>query len=161
TLYVGIDAAQYVCGLATLTAASRLTWALARDNGLPFSRALSRVGSHHTPSVAIWSVCAVAALFAVCLPYTAVAAVCATFLYIAYIVPTMCGLLRPGRWPRVRAWQLGRWYRPLAAVAVLAGLFLIVISFQPPNGVVAWVTGAMVAGLAGLWFGWMRRRFRL
>jgi len=128
TLYVGIDAAQYVCGLATLTAASRLTWALARDNGLPFSRALSRVGSHHTPSVAIWSVCAVAALFAVCLPYTAVAAVCATFLYIAYIVPTMCGLLRPGRWPRVRAWQLGRWYRPLAAVAVLAGLFLIVIS---------------------------------
>jgi len=37
----------------------------------------------------------------------------------------------------------------------------MVISFQPPNGVVAWVTGAMVAGLAGLWFGWMRRRFRL
>src|SRR5581483_874495 len=72
-LYTGVIAAQYFCGLATLTATSRLTWAMARDTGLPFARRLRRIGTHKTPSVAIWTVGAVAASFAVFVPYTAIA----------------------------------------------------------------------------------------
>ena len=34
--YIFIGAAQYLCGLAVVTSCSRLTWAMARDGGLPF-----------------------------------------------------------------------------------------------------------------------------
>src|SRR5579871_5453951 len=39
-LLAGIVAAQYLCGFATLTSASRMTYAFARDGGLPFSQFL-------------------------------------------------------------------------------------------------------------------------
>ena len=56
-LVVGIVAAQYLCGLATVTSASRVAYAFARDGGLPFSSAVRRVSPRHrTPAVAIWSV---------------------------------------------------------------------------------------------------------
>ena len=42
-LYVGISVAQYLCGLATVTSASRMTYAFARDGGLPMSNALKSV----------------------------------------------------------------------------------------------------------------------
>jgi amino acid transporter len=160
TLYVGIDITQYVCGLATLTAASRLAWALARDDGLPFSRYLRRIGNHHTPSVAIWSVCGMAVFFLLFVPYTAVAAVSATFLYIAYVIPTAWGLLTYGRWPAAGPWRLGSWYRPLAVLCVAGCIVLIVISMQPPNDIAAPIVGATVITLVGLWFGWMRHHLR-
>ncbi|MEO2088562.1 MAG: amino acid permease [Gemmataceae bacterium] len=52
-LYAAVVASQFVCGLASLTAASRLAWAMARDRGLPFARRLGRLGSHATPAAAI------------------------------------------------------------------------------------------------------------
>ncbi len=39
-LYAAIFVAQLLCGLATVTSASRMTYAFARDDGLPFSAAL-------------------------------------------------------------------------------------------------------------------------
>src|SRR5262249_26384324 len=42
-LYAGIALAQYLCGLATVTSASRMAYAFARDGGLPFSRVLRLV----------------------------------------------------------------------------------------------------------------------
>jgi amino acid transporter len=160
-LYVGIDAAQYVCGLVCVTAASRLAWALARDNGLPFSRRLRTIGSHHTPSFAIWAVCAVTVFFLTSISYITISAVCAMFLYVAYMVPTVCGLLTYGRWPQTGPWHLGIWYRPLAAVCVVGCGVLIVVGMHPPNEIALPITIAMTAGLVGLWFGWMRRRFRV
>jgi amino acid transporter len=160
TLYVGIDIAQYVCGLATLTAASRLAWAMARDNGLVYSRYLRRVGKYHTPAVAIWSVCGVAAFFLLFVPYGAIAAVSATLLYMAYVIPTFWGLVRCGRWPQTGPWRLGRWYRPLAVVCVAGCAALLVISVQPPNEIAVPILAATVLGLLGLWFGWMRNHFR-
>lgn len=159
-IYTGIVAIQYVCGLATLTAASRLTWAFGRDHGLPCSRYLRRIGTHHTPSVAIWTICVVVIVFALFVPYTTIAAVCAVFLYIAYALPTACGLLTHGRWPQTGPWHLGRWYRPLAGASVLTCIVLLVLAMQPPNDIAAWVVGAMMVGQVGLWFGWVRTRFR-
>jgi amino acid transporter len=53
-LYVGIGVAQYLCGLATVTSASRMAFAFARDGGLPFSTTLRQVSdvyrSRRTPS---------------------------------------------------------------------------------------------------------------
>ena len=36
-LFIGIVLANYLCGLACLTSTSRMTFAFARDGGLPFS----------------------------------------------------------------------------------------------------------------------------
>jgi amino acid transporter len=159
-LYVGLIAAMYLCGLATLTSASRLTFAFARDGGLPLSRALRRIGSYQTPSVAIWASAAAATLFAVCIAYETIAAVCAGFLYIAYVLPIALGLVAYDRaWTRMGPWHIGAWYRPLAVVSVLGCIGLIVIGMQPPNEIAVWIVSAMVLGLVGLWFGWMCRHF--
>jgi amino acid transporter len=160
SLYIGIDIAQYICGLATLTAASRLAFALARDNGLPFSRHLSHIGGHHSPSAAIWAVCGVAAFFLLFVSYTAIAAVAATFLYIAYVIPTFWGLATYGRWPTTGPWRLGAWYRPLAIVCVGGCIVLIVISVQPPNDIATPIIGITTGLFVVLWFGWMRHHFR-
>jgi amino acid transporter len=159
-LYAGIIAAQCLCGLATMTAASRLTWALARDNGLVGSRLLRRIGRFQTPSAAVWTTCGLALAFALLVPYSAIASVCAMFLYIAYVFPTAIGLLTYPRWGRLTKWGAGWWYRPLAAVAVLGCLFLIVIGMQPPNLIAVPVVAGMIVGLVGLWFAWMRHYFR-
>jgi amino acid transporter len=159
-LYVGLVAAMYLCGLACLTSVSRLTYALARDGGLPFSRALGRIGKHRTPSVAIWTSAVITALFAVEVSYETNAAVCAAFLYVAYVLPTALGLLAYDRtWTRMGPWHVGRWYRPLSVIAVLACVALFVICIQPPNERAVEIVGAMAAGLTILWFGYMRRHF--
>ena len=56
-LYMGIGMAQYLCGLATVTSASRVMYAFARDGGLPGSTKLRQVSDRYkTPVFAIWSV---------------------------------------------------------------------------------------------------------
>lgn len=158
-LYTGIIAAMYLCGLATLTSVSRMTFALARDGGTPFARALSRIGTHHTPSVAIWTVAGVAALFIVAISYEAIAAVCAIFLYLAYVLPTVMGLLTYRRWSYLAEWHIGRWYRPLAVACILGCVALIIIGMQPPNDIAVWVVGIMIAALLALWFGYLHHHF--
>ncbi len=124
-VYVGLALAQFLCGLAVLTSASRMAYAFARDGGLPCSRWLRRISpSHHTPSIAIWAVAAAAILFAF-VDYDAIAAVCAMFLYLSYVLPTALGFVAHGRtWTRMGPWHLGRWYRPLAVLCV-AGCALV------------------------------------
>jgi hypothetical protein len=57
-------------------------------------------------------------------------------------------------------WQIGRWYRPLAALSVLGCVFLIVIGMQPPNQQAAWIVGGAIGLLAIAWFGFVRTRFQ-
>ena len=76
--------------------------------------------------------CSTAALSAGACYYSpfmfALAAGCALFLYISYVLPVAAGFLAHGRsWTRMGPWQLGRLYRPLAVVSVLGCVFLIVI----------------------------------
>jgi amino acid transporter len=161
-LYVGIIVAQYLCGLATLTAASRSTFAFARDGGLPFSRMLSVVQANtRAPAAAIWAAAGVSILFAVFVPYTAIAAVCVILLNVSYVVPTALGLAGQGRsWTRMGPWHLGPWFRPLAVLAVFGCGVLVLIGVQPPNEIAVWIVGGFVAVLTGLWFGNVRHRFR-
>ena len=54
-LSIGIVVSNYLCALAGLTSLSRMTYAFARDGGLPFSNALKTVSAvYRTPVVAIW-----------------------------------------------------------------------------------------------------------
>ncbi len=161
--FVAIGVAQYLCGLATVTSASRMAYAFARDGGLPFSHLLRQVSPvRRTPACAIWVVSALAVLFTVYTPvYDTIAAVCAVFLYVSYVLPTALGLVAHGRsWTRMGPWHLGRWYRPLALVCVAGCGVLFWIAVQPPNQKVGWIVGGTALLLAALWWGFARRWFR-
>ncbi len=135
-LYAGIVAAQYLCGLATVTSASRMAYAFARDGGLPFSGALRRVSVRHgSPVHAIWATALLSIVFTVYTPvYSTIAAVCTIFLYLSYVIPTALGLFAWGRtWTTMGSWTLGRAYRPVAVVAVVFCGLLIAVGVQPPN----------------------------
>jgi len=161
-LLVFIVIAQYLCGLAALTSASRMTFAFARDGGLPFSRALRRIDpGSKSPSVAVWFASIAAALFTILVPYATIAAVCVIFLYISYVIPVAAGFFAHGRtWTRTGPWQIGRLYRPLAVVSVLGCLFLIVVGMQPPNDQAVLIVGGAVALLVVVWFALERKRFK-
>jgi amino acid transporter len=161
-IYAGIAIAQYLCGLAAVTSASRLAYAFARDGLLPRSRRLRQVSERHkTPTVAIWTVALAAALATVYTPvYEIMAASAAILLYISYVLPTALGLLAYGRtWTVMGPWDLGRWYRPLAALSVLGCLALLAIGVQPPNEKTGWIVGGALLVLGAVWFGGARRRF--
>ena len=145
-LVVGIVVAQYLCGLATVTSASRMAYAFARDGGLPFSPAVRWVcPRRRSPAVAVWAVSAAAVLFTLYTPvYSTITAVCTIFLYLSYVLPTILGARAFGRtWTAMGPWNLGRWYRPLAWISAAGCIALIVIGMQPPNERSVWVVGGM------------------
>jgi amino acid transporter len=161
-LFIGIGVAQYLCGLATVTSASRMTYAFARDGGLPYSSWLKMVSpTYRTPVFSIWAVAIATVVFTVYTPvYVTITVVCTLLLYISYVLPTAMGFLAHGRsWTTMGPWHLGVWYRPLAVVAVLGCGLLIVIGVQPPNEKALWTIGGMIALLTVVWFGSERRRF--
>jgi amino acid transporter len=162
-LLLAIGLAQYLCGLAAVTSASRMAFAFARDGGLPFSAALRRVSPRHqVPAVAVWTVAGLSVAFTVYTPvYSTIAAVCVLFLYLSYVLPTALGLLAHGRsWTRMGPWHLGRWYRPLALGCVAGVGVLFGIGVQPPNERALPAVAGLVGVLALAWFARERKRFR-
>jgi amino acid transporter len=161
-LCAGIVVAQYLCGLATVTSASRMAYAFARDGGLPFSTAVRWVcPRRRSPAIAIWTVAVVSVLFTLHTPvYSTITAVCTIFLYVSYALPTSLGAWAYGRtWTAMGPWDLGPWYRPLALLTIGGCAALIAIGMQPPNERSVWVVGAVAIVLAAAWFGGVRHRF--
>jgi amino acid transporter len=162
-LYVGIVFANYLCGLACVTSCSRMMYAFARDDGLPFSKALSNVTvEHRVPTVSIWVSAALA--FLSCLyggAFIVLAAGCAVFLYISYIMPVAAGIFAEGteRWKEKGPFNLGSWSKPNAILAILGGLVLVWVGFQPPNQLVGYLVVGLLVFLAILWFASERTRF--
>jgi amino acid transporter len=161
-ILAGIAVAQYLCGLAAVTSASRIAYAFARDGGLPASKALGRVSDRYrAPTMAIWTVALAAALATVYTPiYETMAAVAAILLYISYVLPTALGLVAYGRrWTTMGPWDLGGWYRPLAAISVVGCLALIAIGMHPPNEKSIWIIGGVLLLMAITWFAGVKDRF--
>ncbi len=160
-LLAGIVVTQFLCGLAALTSASRMTYAFARDGGLPCSGALKRVSPRtKSPSVAVWAAAAGSTLLVVLLKYETIAAIGTVFLYISYVLPVAAGFLAyGGRWRRMGPWNLKGWFRPLAGVSVVGCVFLLVIGVQPPNQQAVWIVGGVTLAMVVVWFGLERRRF--
>jgi amino acid transporter len=158
----GIVVAQYLCGLATVTSASRMAYAFARDGGLPFSPAVRWVcPRRRSPAIAVWTVAAAAVLFTLYTPvYSTITAVCTIFLYVSYVMPIVLGARAHGRtWTTMGPWHLGRWFRPLAWLSAAGCLALIAIGLYPPNERSIWVVGGMALLLFLIWIGGERYRF--
>jgi amino acid transporter len=154
-LAIGLVVVNYLCALAGLTSTSRMMFAFARDGGLPASKTLSNVSTkHRTPTYAIWVSATLALLSTVYAPYYLVLAVaCAVFLYISMIMPIAAGLRAEGgpKWPTKGPFNLGRFSKPNAVIAIIFGFVLAITGFFPPNEKVLHLTMMLVIALCALW----------
>jgi len=128
--------AQYFCGMASVTANSRMTYAFSRDGALPGSPWWSKVNTRTgTPTNSIWlcTVCAIVlagpALWSTT-AYLAVTSIAVIGLYIAYVTPVFLRRLNPDFRPGV--WNLGRWSALIGWIAVGWVVFIVILFMLPP-----------------------------
>lgn len=163
--------AQFFCGMACVTASSRMAFAFSRDNALPGSRLWSKVNEKRgVPTNSIWLVVAVAIVLASpalfnTTAYLAVTSIAVIGLYIAYVIPVYLRLRNPefvqGRW------NLGRFSKPIGWISVIWVVFIVVLFMLPPSSPIninsfnyAPIAVLLVIALAvGTWFASGRRRF--
>ena len=119
-VYLVVFVAQLLCGLATVTSASRMIFAFSRDGGLPGSKALSKVSpTYRTPVAAIWTGPPFGALrlghatlvsIAGTSAYTIVVSCTVIFLFLSFTFPIVLGLLAWGtpKWDKMGPWNMGR-----------------------------------------------------
>ncbi|MSU35831.1 MAG: amino acid permease [Pedosphaera sp.] len=135
-LEISIVVSNYLCGLACLTSTSRMTFAFARDGGLP--KLLKRVSPKFgVPSAAIWIGAAMIIGSTIYTPvYTTLTAASVILLYISYVMPTTVGIFVYGteRWKEMGPFNLGRtMYRTLGVFAILGVIAVTYGGIQPPN----------------------------
>ena len=156
--------AQLFCGMASVTANSRMIFAFSRDGALPGSAFWHRInGRTRTPTNAIWL--AAGGAFLLGLPYlwnvtayAAVTSIAVIGLYIAYVLPTFLRL-RQGDDFEPGPWQLGRWSRPIGIIAVAWVAFITILFMLPQVSPVDAATFnytpiavLVVLGFAGIWW---------
>ncbi len=125
-----VSAAIFVCCLSILAATIRLSFGMARDNQLPFSKTLSRVSpTLHTP---VWTCVVLAVLAAVpFIQYSGAGtiAIAATgMIYLSYFLGNLAILLARLRgWPKTLApFRLGGWGIVVNVIGLLYGVAMIV-----------------------------------
>ena len=174
-LGAGIAIAMSFCTLASIASAGRMLFAFSRDDGVPGSRWLKKVShQHRTPSNSLVTIVVVAFLFTVAAFYVGalggpggggiaiviVTAISTIFLYAAYGIPIFLGLISEG-WRGERVWSLGRWSKPVAVVALLWIVVLLVLFSFPTSGNISWPFMALAVVLLLIYyFVWARSRFQ-
>ncbi|MGL5011203.1 MAG: amino acid permease, partial [Paracoccaceae bacterium] len=173
-LYAGILIAQFLCGLATVTSASRMLFAFARDDGMPFgSKALASVSpSFRTPVTAIWTstlLCILYVVLALSIKvdgtsiYVIVVNSTLVFLFLSFTVPLVAGLFAYGtaKWPSPGPWAMSAGLYKLVTVLAVIGMGVILfIAVAPPNERVLWIVLGFIAIAVVLWVLVENRRFK-
>ncbi len=134
--------AQFFCGTASVTSASRMMFAFSRDRAVPGSRLWRKVSANRVPVNAVIAIAVLA--WALMLPtlangaigYLVGTSIAVIGLYIAFALPIILRIKAGSRF-QAGAWSLGRHYRWVAPVAVawiavVCVLFLLPVS---PKGV--------------------------
>ena len=172
-LYFGILVAQFLCGLATVTSASRMLFAFSRDDGMPVgSKALATVSpKYRTPVNAIWTatvLCILYVLLAMSIKvagtsiYVIVVNSTLVFLFLSFTVPLVAGLFAYGtvKWPNPGPWAMSAGIYKLVTVLAVVGMAVILfIAVAPPNERVLYVVLGFIAVALILWFAVENRRF--
>ncbi len=173
-LYLAILISQFLCGLATVTSASRMLFAFSRDGGMPIgSAALAKVSpQYRTPVNAIWTAAILEILYVFLAQfisiggtniYTIVVNSTLVFLFLSFTIPIVLGMLTYGtaKWPKPGPWDLGAGLFKLVCVLSIIGMVIILfIAVQPPNDKVLGITIGFLILTAVLWFGFENRRFQ-
>ncbi|MDP9301527.1 MAG: amino acid permease [Actinomycetota bacterium] len=163
--------AQFFCGMASVTANSRMIYAFSRDGAIPGSRIWHKINKRsRTPTNSIWFAVVGAWLLVApaywlgsAVAYYAVTAIAVIGLYIAYVLPTFLRL-RAGDAFTPGPWNLGKWSKPVGWIAVVWVTFICIILMMPqysPGGLGISFTNAfnfapvavlVVIGFAGIYW---------
>jgi amino acid transporter len=163
-LLLVVIGAQLFCGMASVTANSRMIYAFSRDGALPFSHLWRTVSPRtRTPVAAVWLAAGGALLLG--LPYlinvtayAAVTSIAVIGLYIAYVIPTLLRLRKGDDFAR-GPWHLGRWSRLIGVVSVVwVGVITVLFMLPQVSPVTsetfnyAPVAVLVVLGFAAVWW---------
>lgn len=151
--------AMWFAGLSSVTSASRMLFAFARDGGVPMSAWLRKVNERTRTPLHATAACVMLALLLVfaTAPFSeavflAVAALATIALYASYALPIGLGATARvrGRWTRRGPLSLGRAGVPVAWAAVV---WTLVVAFvcTLANRLAMEVFMALVAALTALW----------
>jgi amino acid transporter len=134
--------AQFFCGTASVTSASRMMFAFSRDRAVPGSRLWRKVSTNRVPVNAVVAIAVLA--WALMIPtlangaigYLVGTSIAVIGLYIAFALPIILRIKAGSRF-QPGAWSLGRHYRWIAPtavawIAVVCVLFLLPVS---PKGI--------------------------
>lgn len=128
--------AQFFCGMASVTANSRMLYAFSRDGAVPGSQFWHVVNPKtRTPTNSVWF--CVFFSFLLGLPYLwnatayfAVTSIAVIGLYIAYIIPVYLRL-RAGDSFQRGPWHLGKWSSLVGWIAVVWVIFICILFVLP------------------------------
>lgn len=144
--------AMWCCGLSSVTANARMTFAFARDGGMPGSGWLCRVSPRfRTPAQAVWLSAGLAFAIGVYSgAFTVIASLSTIGLYVSYIAPILLvwRARRRGEWKELGPWNLGRWGGWVNAGAIGWIAFICVIFIAPPNQLTGYTFGGLALLLA-------------
>ena len=155
--------AQWFCGMASVTANSRMSYAFARDGALPGSRIWKKVNPRTgTPTNSIWLCVTISTLLV--LPslwnttaYAAATSIAVIGLYIAYVGPVLLRRLNPDFQPG--PWHLGKWSAPIGWIAIVWVAIICVLFVLPTAGPVTALNFnytifavVVVVGAATIWW---------
>jgi len=172
-LYLGILITQLLCGLATVTSASRMLFAFSRDDGVPLaSKTLATVSpKYRTPVAAIWTATVLCILYVVLAMsikiagtsiYVIVVNSTLVFLFLSFTVPLVAGLFAYGtaKWPTPGPWAMSAGLYKLVTVLSVVGMGVILfIAVAPPNERVLYVVLGFIVLALILWVAVENRRF--
>jgi amino acid transporter len=167
-LSAGIAIAMAFCGLSSVASAGRMLFAFSRDDGLPGAGWMKKVSHRYrTPVNALIVIVVISWLFTVAAGYVGggtaiviVTAISTIFLYAAYGIVIYLGA-RSEEWRSARVWSLGRWSRPVAMIALLWTVVLMVLFSFPTSGNISWPFMILVVLFLIVYFyGWARRSFQ-
>ncbi|KAL1854151.1 polyamine transporter tpo5 [Paecilomyces lecythidis] len=164
---------QFFTGCSAMLADTRMAYAFARDEALPFSHIWSKVNQYtHTPVNAVWFV----VFFSICLnciaigstqTATAIFNVTAPALDLSYISVILAHQIYKRKVKFIEGpFTLGRWGAPLNLIAITWVLFISMILFFPPSKPVtvanmnyAVCVAAFIAIFALVWW-WVSARWK-
>ena len=130
---------QFFCGLASVTANSRMIYAFSRDGGLPGSRIWHKINPKtRTPTNAVWlGVCTAGVVGALALiqkdgysvAFFALTGICVVGLYISYVIPIFLRLRNKGF--EQGPWNLKGYSKIVGWLSVIWVVFISVLFFAP------------------------------
>src|SRR5271170_357619 len=170
-----------VCSLAVHTAAIRMTFAMARDNALPFGEKLARVNPKTqtpiTPAILIGVIAALILVVNIGQPkiFTVLTSIAVIMIYLAYLMVTGPLLLKRlrGQWPPADLaaggyFTMGRWGLTVNVIAVLWGTGMALNLAWPREAIYgtpwyntwgAFAYTGVILGAGLLWYGLKGRRY--
>ena len=178
-MQLSITSIGLMSSIGVVASVSRLTWAFARDGGLPYSKFFSQIDNRfHVPFRSIGLVCAVAVLLSLInigsdTALNAILALSTSSLYISYLIPIILLVFRRfnqnGTSIKWGPWTMGPWVGLAVNIySIIFGIFIIIFtpfpSMLPVTAENMNYSGPVFGGMAILliidWFFRGRDRFK-